>query len=144
MGYLGETTLTQVFTRGDGTGVSLRDVTRGQMGNGHRECRWRHAPEASVEDLGDFRKVSNWEVDSEREWSTLYISLPFVETFNSKVIKGFLPELSSRYVCFVFRDSYVLCIYVRNIRCTFRISVSGYGTMLAKIFERKGKSNWKV
>ena len=58
----------------------------------------------------------------------LCISLPYVETFNSKVIKGFVPELRSRYVFFVFRDSYVLCIYVMNIICTFHISVSGYGT----------------
>ena len=54
----------------------------------------------------------------------LCISLPYVETFNSKVIKGFVPELRSRYVFFVFRDSYVLCIYVMNILCTFHISVS--------------------
>ena len=40
----------------------------------------------------------------------LCISLPYVETFNSKVIKGFVPELRSRYVFFVFRDPYVLCI----------------------------------
>ena len=59
----------------------------------------------------------------------LCISLPDVETFNSKVIKGFVPELRSRYVFFVFRDSYVLCIYVMNILCTFHISVSGYGTV---------------
>ena len=52
------------------------------------------------------------------------ISLPYVETFTSKVIKGFVPELRSRYVFFVFRDSYVLCIYVMNILCTFHISVS--------------------
>ena len=49
----------------------------------------------------------------------LCISLPYVETFNSKVIKGFVPELRSRYVFFVFRDTYVLCIYVMNILCTF-------------------------
>ena len=48
---------------------------------------------------------------------------PYVETFNSKVIKGFVPELRSRYVFFVFRDSSVLCIYVMNILCTFPISV---------------------
>ena len=54
----------------------------------------------------------------------LCISLPYVETFNWKVIKAFVPELRSRYVFFVFRDSYVLCIYVMNILCTFRISVS--------------------
>ena len=58
----------------------------------------------------------------------LCISLPYVEIFNSKVIKGFVLELRSRYVFFVFRDSYVLCIYVMNILWTFHISVSGYGT----------------
>ena len=52
----------------------------------------------------------------------LCISLPYAETFNSKVIKGFVPELRSRHVFFVFRDSYVLCIYVMNIIYTFRIS----------------------
>ena len=54
----------------------------------------------------------------------LRISLPYVETFNSKGIKGFVHELRSRYVFFVFRDSYVLCIYVMNILCTFHISLS--------------------
>ena len=45
---------------------------------------------------------------------------PYVEKpFNSKVVKGFVPELRSRYVFFVFRDSYVLCTYVMNILCTF-------------------------
>ena len=33
---------------------------------------------------------------------------PYVETFNSKVIKRFIPELKSRYVFFEFRNSYVL------------------------------------
>ena len=47
------------------------------------------------------------------------ISLPYVETFNSKVIKGFVPEQRSRYVFFVFRDSYVLCSIFMAIRCTF-------------------------
>ena len=55
----------------------------------------------------------------------LCLSLPYVETFISEVIKGFVPELRSRYVFFAFRDSYVLCIYVMNILCTFHISVSG-------------------
>ena len=49
---------------------------------------------------------------------------PYAETFNSKVIKGFVPELRSRYVFFVFRDSYVLCIYVMNILCTFHEAIS--------------------
>ena len=55
-----------------------------------------------------------------------YLS-PYVEKpFNSKVIKSFVPELRSRQVFFVFRDSYVLCIYVMNILCTFHIFMYGY------------------
>ena len=54
---------------------------------------------------------------------------PYVEKpFNSKVIKRFVPELRSRQVFFVFRDSYVLCIYVMNILSTFHILVADYVT----------------
>ena len=66
--------------------------------------------------------------DGKASKERLCISLPYVETFNSKVIKGFVPELRSRYVFFVFRDSYVLYIYKMNILCAFHIFVSGYGT----------------
>ena len=59
--------------------------------------------------------------DEKARIERMCISLPYVETFNSKVIKGFVPELRSRYVFFEFRDSYVLCIYVMNVPCTFRI-----------------------
>ena len=62
--------------------------------------------------------------DGKASIERLCISLPYVETLNSKVIKGFVPELRSCYVFFVFRDSYVLCNYVMNILCTFHISVS--------------------
>ena len=67
----------------------------------------------------------------------LCISLPYVETFNWKVIKGFVPELRSCYVFFMFRDSYVLCIcalwtlwtfYVWVWICLFLVFISGYGT----------------
>ena len=137
-----------------GADVSLRNVTIAQMGNGARECRWRHAPEARG-GFGGFwksqfielrtrhrtRRVDFWGSQRPDEFARygrrticgggadgkaiierLCISLPYVETFNSKVIKGFVPELRSRYVFFVFRDSYVLCIYVMNILCTFHIS----------------------
>ena len=41
----------------------------------------------------------------------LCLSLPYVEKpFNSKLIKSFVPELRSRQVFFVFRDSYVIYI----------------------------------
>ena len=59
----------------------------------------------------------------------LSISLPYVETFNTKVIKRFVPELRSRYVFTVFRDSYVLCICVMNILYTFHMFMYGYGTI---------------
>ena len=51
--------------------------------------------------------------DEKARIERMCISLPYVETFNSKVIKGFVHELRSRYVFFEFRDSYVLCyIYI--------------------------------
>ena len=42
-------------------------------------------------------------------------------TFKLKGNKSFVPEQRSRYVFFVFRDSYVLYMYVMNIPRTFRI-----------------------
>ena len=109
-------------------------------------CEWRHAPEACAEDLGGFEKksvelssasgedgwpslarcglVSGAHVVWGRWKSQVYLS-PYVEKpLNSKVIKSFVPELSSRKCFFVFRDSYVLCIYIMNILCTFHISIS--------------------
>ena len=69
---------------------------------------------------------ADWKVVIER----LCLFLPHVEKpFNSKVIKkSFVPELRSRQVFFVFRDSYVIYIWVMNILCTFHVSV--YLTML--------------
>ena len=63
----------------------------------------------------------------------LCISLPYVETFNSKVIKGFVPELRSRYLFFVFRDSYVLCIYLWTFYVRFTYPYYGYGTVIIVI-----------
>ena len=79
--------------------------------------------------------------DGKASIERLCISLPYVETFNSKVIKGFVPELRSRYVFFVFRDSYVLFIYVMNILCTFHISASWvwYSHYSLALFDSKWK-----
>ena len=114
-----------------------------------RGCEWRHALEACVEDFGRFKKSQLswvpgleedgwllgltetrlvalcrvhmwWGADGKVSIERLRLS-PYVETFNSKVIKDFVPELRSRYMFFVFRDPYVLCIYVMNILCTFHI-----------------------
>ena len=65
---------------------------------------------------GVARVVGGGIVSIERWYLSPYVEKPF----NSKVIKSFVPELRSR----VFRDSYVLCICVMNILCTFHISVS--------------------
>ena len=147
----------QVFMRAGGADVSLRDITIAQMGNGAREWGWRHAPEARggfwrfwKSQLVQFclgkrqlafacsLKPGQWPsggchtcwggADGKVIIERLCISLPYVETFNSKVIKRFVPELRSRYVFFVFRDSYVLCIYVMIILCTFHILMYGYVT----------------
>ena len=48
-----------VHTHTRGADLSLRDVIIAQMGNGARECEWRHAPEESAEDFGGFWK-SQW------------------------------------------------------------------------------------
>ena len=147
------------------------------MGNGAREYEWRHAPEACGGFCGfwksqlvelrtrhqtskvDFRGSqtpdefarygcrTRWGADGKAIIERLCISLPCVETFNSKVIKGFVPELRSRYVFFVFRDSYVLCIYVLNILCTFHTyPYHGYGTIREIMFNKieLGKSNAKL
>ena len=55
---------------------------------------------------------TRWGADGKVIIERLCISLPYVETFNSKVIKGFITELRSRYVFFVFWDSYVLYICI--------------------------------
>ena len=143
----------QVFTRAGGADVSLRDVTMAQMEKGARECGWRHAPEARrgfgglwksqlVEFyLGRRRlafacspKPGQWPCggchtcwgggDGKVIIERLCISLPYVETFKSKVIKGFVLELRSRYVFFVFQGSYVLCICVTNIMIVLRTGMN--------------------
>ena len=45
------------------------------------------------------------------------VSPPYIETFNSKLIKGFLPE---QEVVTCFRISRFLCSIVMNIICLFR------------------------
>ena len=113
-----------------------------------RGCEWRHEPEARAEDFGDFEKVSCVLWSEEEGWLSLArsvlladatrvgvgadekasierlcISLNYVETFNSKVIKGFVPELRSPYVFFCasgFLCSMYICyehsMYVSHIR----------------------------
>ena len=136
-----------------GADLSLRDVTIAQMGNGATECGWRHTPEARGEFWGFWKSQLSWVLPQKKtvdfrlfaealrrvctcwgggRWKSqnrknVHLSLYVEEPLNSKVIKGFVPELRCRQVFFVFRDSYVLGIYVMNSRCTFHIFMYGYG-----------------
>ena len=135
------------YSRTRGADVSFRDVTIRIPDRGCDQGReWCHAPEAwaeiwKVELVEEFclgrRRLtfacSPWpcggchtcfgEGDGKVSIERMYLSPYFGKPFNSKVIKSFIPELRSRQVFFVFRDSYVLCIHVINILCTFHISV---------------------
>ena len=148
MGYLGAT-LTQVFTCANGADVSLRDVTIAQMGNGARECGWRHAPEArgtfwgfwkswvlsrekmvGFRLLAEARPVALWRMPhvlrEEGRWKSqniknVYLS-PFVEEpLNSKVIKSFVPELRSRkcFSCFEIPMFYVYMLWTFSVRFAY-------------------------
>ena len=68
-----------------------------------------------------------------QHWKIVHLP-PYVEKpFNSKVIKSFVPKLRSRQVFFVFRDSYVIYIWVMNILCTFHIFMYEYVTEWDKL-----------
>ena len=61
-----------------------------------------------------------WEADGKVIIERLCISLPDVETFNSKVIKGFVPELRSRkcFLCFRIPMFYVYMLWTFYVRFT--------------------------
>ena len=63
----------------------------------------------------------------------VYLPLYVEKPFNSKVIKSFVPELRSHKCFFVFRDSYVIYIWVMNILCTFHVFMYGYVTCVETI-----------
>ena len=66
-----------------------------------------------AEALGRCRTRWRRGADGKARIERMCISLLMVEEpLNSKVIKSFVPELRSRKCFFVFRDSYVLCIYI--------------------------------
>ena len=87
--------------------------------------------------LAESRRICALRAPHEMNRKNVYLSPYVKEPLNSKVIKSFVPELRSRYVFFVFRDSYVQCKCIRTLWrfcvpvwiCPFHISVSGYGTI---------------
>ena len=90
-------------------------------------------------------RVRTWfgadgKVSRERRYFSPYVEKPL----NSKVIKSFVPELRRRKSFFVFRDSYVLCIYVMNILCTFHIFMYGYVTIAYQFVSRPAEMTWDL
>ena len=90
---------------------------------GRRRLTFASSPKPGLRPCGGCHACWGWGADGKASTERLCL-FPYVETFNSKVVKGFVPELRNRYVFFMFRDSYVRCIYVTDILCTLRISVS--------------------
>ena len=78
-------------------------------------ARWG---QTNLRATGAGRDGGGWQMKSQNR-KNVCLSSYVKEPLNSKVIKSFVPELSCRYVFYVFRDSYVLCIYIMNILCTF-------------------------
>ena len=66
--------------------------------------------------------VESWQCKSSQHRKIVYLSPSCRKTFKlKKVNKSFVPELRSCKCFFVFRDSYVIYIWVMNILCTFHI-----------------------
>ena len=62
-----------------------------------------------------------WEADGKFVIERLSISVPYVETFNSKVIKSFVPELRSRkcFSCFGIPMFYVYMLWTFYVRFAY-------------------------
>ena len=111
------------------------------MGNGVTECEWRHTPDA-CRGFWEILKKSELRWDLPREKTVGYCLLaealgryrtrwgcrwksqnrkivplsPYVDKpLNSKVIKSFVPEPRSRYLFFMFRDSYILSLWTFDV-----------------------------
>ena len=131
-----------------GEGVSFKDV---KIKISDRECylgsKWRHAPEACAEAFGRFEKShlvesccpkkkgdirllaeALWRVphvlggaDERARIERLCLSPNVENPFNSKVIKGFVPELRSSkcFSCFGIPMFYVYMLWTFYVRFTY-------------------------
>ena len=95
---------------------------------------------SSLRPCGGCRTWWGWGADGKVVIERLCLSPPYVEkTFNSKVIKSFVPELRSRkcFSCFGIPMLYMCVMNVMNILCTgMGISISHihiwlFNTMIA-------------
>ena len=108
-------------------------------------CEWRHATEAWAKiweksvscywDLGEARRIcalraphvmwGRWK-SQHRKMVSLSLCRKTLKLKSNKKFRTWSKKSSS---AFVFRDSYVLCLYVMNILCTFHILMYGYVTV---------------
>ena len=138
------------------------------MGNGVTQCGWRHAPEVRWGFWEILKKSVSWELDTERDgwrllargdlcggchtclgrgrWKSQYRKIvPLSWSRRTFKLKGnkmvrTWTEKSLRF--FRISRSYILCIYVMNVPCTFRIFV--YMAMVQYIFIRTMAIKQKV
>ena len=124
--------------------MSLRDITIAQDGKQGLASANDITHRKHAENFGNLKSVS-WELDTKRDgwlllahgelcggchmcwwgrrWksqNTKIVPLPpyVAEPLNSKVIKGFVPELRSRYVFFVFWDPMFLSLWTFDVHFT--------------------------
>ena len=142
-GLLSRNINTGVYAHAHRADMSLRDVTIAQMENGASKCEarggfgefWRKLVELRTghrtrrvdfcllaEALGRCRTRwwwwgGRWKSQNRKN---VYLS-PYVKTFNSKVIKGFVPALRSCkcFLCFEIPMFYVLSLLTFNGRFTY-------------------------
>ena len=128
------------------------------------ECEWRHAPEARGGLWRIERKLESWVQDAKQEGSTFgarrgeansrpmgatryggqmndsiedCVSPPYVETFNSKLIKRFRIWTRSRYVFSNFEiPMFFIWSSVMNIVCPFRTCPYSCIWLCNTIFDR--------
>ena len=121
------------------------------MGKEARECEWRHAPEARwgfweiwksqlvelrtghqtrrvdfrgslrPDEFARYRRRTRWGADGKTRIERMSISLPYVKTFNSKVIKGFVPnkEVIKCFSCFEIPMFYVCMLWTFYVRLAY-------------------------
>ena len=87
----------------------------------HRMRRVDFRGSQRPDEFACYGRHTRWEADRKVIIERLCISLPYVETFNSKVIKGFVPELRSHkcFSCFGIPMFYVYMLWTFYVRFTY-------------------------
>ena len=112
-----------MFTHARGADMSLRDVTIAQMGleSANDVTHWTRRVDfwgsLKRDEFACYGRRTRWGADGKVIIERFCISLPYVETFNSKVIKGFVPEL--RISCFWIPMFYVYMLWTFYVRFAY-------------------------